>query len=153
MLKKTIKDNKALVKVNGRIDVESSPLFRKELAEINYERIKSLVLDFSEVAYISSAGLRELLVLTNKLDEDASFKIINVNSVVADVFEMTQFSQFFEYTLAEEKVDYARMSFKELLAYKVKNGVDKTIFSYSEKSYNWADIERYSLIIADELRL
>ena len=150
-VEKTIKDNKALVKVNGRIDVESSPLFRKELAEINYERIKSLVLDFSEVAYISSAGLRELLVLTNKLDEDASFKIINVNSVVADVFEMTQFSQFFEYTLAEEKVDYARMSFKELLAYKVKNGVDKTIFSYSEKSYNWADIERYSLIIADDL--
>lgn len=57
-VEKTIKDNNALVKVNGRIDVESSPLFRKELAEINYERIKSLVLDFSEVAYISSAGLR-----------------------------------------------------------------------------------------------
>lgn len=35
-VEKTIKDNKALVKVNGRIGVESSPLFRKELAEINY---------------------------------------------------------------------------------------------------------------------
>ena len=69
-----------------------------------------------------------------------------------DIFIETQFNQYFECSLAEEqKIDYTKMSFKEILAYKVNTVVDKPIFTYAGKSYNWSDIEKYSQIIANDL--
>ena len=150
-VEKTIKDNQAFVKINGRIDVETSPKLRKELAEINYGGLKNFTLDFDNVSYISSAGLRELMIVSKKLGKDVPFKILNVNDVVAEVFDMTQFTKYVEYTLSEKEIDYTRMSFKELLAYKVKLGSKNTIISYSGKKYDWNDIEKYSQIIAEDL--
>ena len=98
-VEKTIKDNQIFVKVNGRIDVETSPQLRKELAEINYNGLKCFTLDFDNVSYISSAGLRELMIVSKKLEKDVPFKVLNVNEVVAEVFEMTQFTKYIEYTL------------------------------------------------------
>ena len=101
-VEKTIKDNQAFVKINGRIDVETSPKLRKELAEINYDGLKNFTLDFDNVSYISSAGLRELMIVSKKLGKDVPFKILNVNDVVAEVFEMTQFTKYVEYTLSSD---------------------------------------------------
>ena len=150
-VEKTIKNNQAYVKVNGRIDIETSLIFREKLEDINYDELESFTLDFENVPYVSSSGLRELLIISKKLKENVFFIILNVNSFVADLFEMTHFTQFINYTLAEDKIDYAKMSFKELLAYKVKNGLNKSIISYAGEKYNWKDIEKYSQIIADDL--
>ncbi len=151
LVEKTIKDNNAFVKVNGSLDIINSPIFREELADINYKELKSLIFDFEKVDYISSAGLRELLIVLKKIKGAYPLKIINVKSVVNDIFIETQFNQYFEYTLAEENIDYSKMSFKEVLAYKVKNGNDKAVISYAGKKYSWNDIEIYSQIIAEDL--
>ena len=150
-VEKTIIDNQILVKVNGSIDVESSPSFRKELADIDYKSLKGFTFDFEKVSYISSAGLRELLIVVKKINKAYPLKILNVNSLVEEIFVGTQFARYFEYTLAEEKPDFAHLSFKEFLAYKIKNGPEKTILSYFGKNYNWQDIDKYSQIIADDL--
>ena len=150
-IEKTVIDNNLFVKVNGAIDVETSQVLRKVLSEIDYKNLKSFTFDFEKVSYISSAGLRELLIVVKKINNAYPLKIINVNSVVDEVFVGTQFGRYFEYTLAEEKPDFAHLSFKEFLAYKIKNGPDKTIVSYLGKNYNWQDIEKYSQIIADDL--
>ena len=63
-VEKIIKDNHAIIVCNGRIDTETSDIFRKEIAEINFEGLKSFTLDFANVSYISSAGLRELIILS-----------------------------------------------------------------------------------------
>lgn len=77
--------------VAGRIDTTTAPqLEEKILSEI--DGVKNLVLDFNELEYISSAGLRLLLLLQKKMNAiDGSFKILNVNEFVMEVFEMTGF--------------------------------------------------------------
>ena len=150
-IEKTVNDNNLFVKVNGSIDVETSQVLRKVLSDIDYKNLKSFTFDFEKVSYISSAGLRELLIVVKKINNAYPLKILNVNSVVDEVFVGTQFGRYFEYTLAEEKPDFAHLSFKEFLAYKINNGPEKTIVSYLGKNYNWQDIEKYSQIIADDL--
>ena len=54
--------------------------------------IKELVFDFSEVEYISSAGLRVLLAAQKVMNRQGSMKLIGVSSEVMEVFEITGFS-------------------------------------------------------------
>lgn len=80
------------LKVAGRIDTTTAPqLEDKILSEI--DGVTNLELDFGDLEYISSAGLRLLLLLQKKMNAvDGSFKIFNVNDFVMEVFEMTGFN-------------------------------------------------------------
>ena len=94
-INKTLENGKAEVKISGRIDTVSSPLLEQELNEI-LPQTDEIVLDFEDVEYISSAGLRILLVLTKLLKaKDGKLKLINVQKVVKDVFEITGFDNIF----------------------------------------------------------
>lgn len=94
-INKTLENGKAEVKISGRIDTVSSPLLEQELNEI-LPQTDEIVLDFEDVEYISSAGLRILLVLTKLLKaKDGKLTLINVQKVVKDVFEITGFDNIF----------------------------------------------------------
>lgn len=91
------KDNSnLLVAVSGRIDTVTAPALEEEIME-NIEDVTSLVLDFKNVNYVSSAGLRVLLTLYEKMNETGEMKLINVNEVVNDVFEITGFDEILTY--------------------------------------------------------
>ena len=79
------------VVISGNIDTVTAPELDAKLQE-NLAGIKDLVLDFAAVDYISSAGLRVIL-MTNQLmeDVDGNMTVKNVNEDVRDVFEMTGF--------------------------------------------------------------
>ena len=56
-----------------------------------------LVLDFKDVEYTSSAGLRTILYTKKKIDsmaEGSKFEIINISPEIMEVFDMTGFSDF-----------------------------------------------------------
>ena len=55
-------------------------------------RLCGVAFDFSEVEYISSAGLRVLLAAQKVMNRQGSMKLIGVNSEVMEVFEITGFS-------------------------------------------------------------
>ena len=84
-------DSNLTVVISGNIDTVTAPELDSELQE-NLAGIKNLILDFAAVDYISSAGLRVIL-MTNQLMEDVDGKMTvkNVNEDVRDVFEMTGF--------------------------------------------------------------
>ncbi len=84
-------DSNLTVVISGNIDTVTAPELDSELQE-NLAGIKNLILDFAAVDYISSAGLRVIL-MTNQLMEDADgeMTVKNVNDDVRDVFEMTGF--------------------------------------------------------------
>lgn len=80
------------LKVEGRIDTVTAPELEKCLNE-NFEGAESLVFDFGSLSYISSAGLRVLLIAQKRANsEDCAMKIINVNDDINEIFEVTGFS-------------------------------------------------------------
>lgn len=77
--------------LGGRLDTNTTPQAEKELSE-GIDNVKELILDFKELDYISSAGLRLLLMLQKRMNTQGSMKIINANDMVKEIFEVTGFS-------------------------------------------------------------
>lgn len=87
-------DNKELtLTVEGRIDTITS----KELEEgitAEIDNFDSLILDFADLEYISSAGLRVLISTQKKLKADnIPMTIKNVNDSVREIFRMSGFDK------------------------------------------------------------
>lgn len=79
------------IKLVGRLDTTTSPELDKKFKEETVEE-KLVVLDFSDLEYISSAGLRVLLAMKKSLDsQEKELEIHNVNAVVKEVFSVTGF--------------------------------------------------------------
>lgn len=88
---KNIDGNIASVAPNGMLDTANSPILENELDQI-LSTCKVLKLDFSNVDYISSSGLRVLLKAQKKiLAENGEMTISNVCNSVKEVFEITGF--------------------------------------------------------------
>ena len=78
------------VKVTERLDTTTAPQLEKELSG-PLEGIASLTLDFSELNYISSAGLRVLLSLQKMMNKRGRMVVRNVNENIMEVFDITGF--------------------------------------------------------------
>lgn len=78
------------VKLEGRLDTVTSPELEKTMLSI-LDGVTNLVLDFADLAYISSAGLRVLLSAQKRMSKQGSMKVINVNEDVQEIFEVTGF--------------------------------------------------------------
>ena len=79
--------------VNGKIDTITSGDFQNAVLS-SFQKCNTLVINFQDVTYISSAGLRAL-VLGQKTaaSKGGSMKIINTNKTVDDVFKVTGFNK------------------------------------------------------------
>ena len=73
------------------MDTTTAPALDKAIME-NLTGIKSLILDFKGLEYISSAGLRVLLSAQKKMNQIGAMKLINVCEDVMEVFEITGFA-------------------------------------------------------------
>ncbi|MBR4554239.1 MAG: STAS domain-containing protein [Ruminococcus sp.] len=81
-----------IVAVAGRLDTLNSPELEKKLGPA-LEGIEDLVFDFSEVTYISSAGLRVLLTSMQIMETRGKMTVKNVTRDVMDIFEITGFAE------------------------------------------------------------
>ena len=88
---KNIENNKALVKLEGRLDTVTAPELEKELKEI-LDGASELVMDFEKLEYISSAGLRVLLSAQKVMGRKGGMKVTGVNETIMEIFEVTGFS-------------------------------------------------------------
>ena len=79
------------IEVVGRLDTITAPALEKSIGE-SIANIENLILDFGEVEYISSAGLRVLLGAQKKMMKIGSMKVVNVRDSVMEVLEMTGFA-------------------------------------------------------------
>ncbi|MCQ2753269.1 MAG: STAS domain-containing protein [Bacilli bacterium] len=88
----TKKDNATVVMVEGRLETGTAPELEMELNKI-VPTCQNLVLDFSKLEYVSSAGLRVLLTAQKTMNaRGGSMKITNINEVVREVFNITGFT-------------------------------------------------------------
>lgn len=81
---------KLTVALVGRLDTTTAPSLEAELKK-SLDGVKELYLDFKELEYISSAGLRVILAAQKVMSKQGEMKIINVNSDIMEVFEITGF--------------------------------------------------------------
>ncbi len=86
------KKNETLtLRLEGRLDTITAPKLEKLVAELPKD-VTALVLDMTDLAYISSAGLRVLLEAQKKMNRRGSMKLIGVGESIMDILEMTGFA-------------------------------------------------------------
>ena len=78
------------MKLEGRLDTTTAPRLEAELKG-NIGGVTELAFDFTELEYISSAGLRVILSAQKVMNRQGSMVIRHVNENVMDVFEVTGF--------------------------------------------------------------
>lgn len=84
-------DNSTVFKLEGRLDTVTAPELENKINNEG-DALKKLVLDFSGISYISSAGLRVLLGAQKKMNAQGSMELVNVSEDVMDILEMTGFA-------------------------------------------------------------
>ena len=89
----TIDGKKVIFELDGRLDTTTSPKLQESLTPVFDDSIDEIILDFKNLSYISSAGLRVLL-MGQKLAsaKQKPMSICNVSEEVMEVFEMTGFA-------------------------------------------------------------
>ncbi|MBO5207983.1 MAG: STAS domain-containing protein [Lachnospiraceae bacterium] len=82
--------NALIISVSGRLDIAGAPELEK-VVNSELEGITDLTFDFKELEYISSAGLRVLLIAIKKMNAQGNMVVKHANDVVMEVFEVTGF--------------------------------------------------------------
>ena len=90
-INKTIESGKAVFALEGMLDTVTAPGLEKELRD-SIDGLTELTWDFSNLEYISSAGLRVLLAAQKIMSRQGSMKVANVNETIMEIFETTGFT-------------------------------------------------------------
>lgn len=82
-----------IVSVDGRIDTVSAQEFQDKVEELLDEGAKMIVLDFEKLQYVSSAGLRSILVAARKAkSRGGAVSCCSLQTMVRKVFDLSGFT-------------------------------------------------------------
>ena len=85
-----------IAEFEGNLDTNTAPDAEERLGELLEKGVTKILVDFTTLDYISSAGLRVLLVTTKRLGgTGGSMRICGLNETVDEVFEISGFSTIF----------------------------------------------------------
>ena len=110
-MKTSVQNNLLTIFLEGEINAKNVSSFQKEIDEIiSSNPGRKIIFDADALTYISSAGLRLLLVTQNKMIKD-KLTIRNVSKDVYEIFDMTKFTSLMniEKKMREISVDGAKI--------------------------------------------
>lgn len=90
-IKKTAENEKLELTLEGRLDTVTAPELEAVMKE-SLDGVKELLLDFTGLEYISSAGLRVLLAAQKTMNKQGEMKLNHVGETIMEIFEVTGFS-------------------------------------------------------------
>jgi len=90
-INKTLNGSALTIALSGRLDTTTAPELEKEL-KTSLDNVSELIMDFSQLDYISSAGLRVLLAAHKAMSGKGAMTVTHVNEIVREVFEVTGFT-------------------------------------------------------------
>ena len=90
-IEKKLNETALEVALSGRLDTLTAPELEKALTE-SLSGVSELTLDFENLDYISSAGLRVLLSAQKLMSKQGGMKLVHVNETIMEIFEVTGFS-------------------------------------------------------------
>ena len=92
-IEKNYNNKELTINIENRIDTVTAPEFENEIND-EMGKFDSLIIDFSKLDYISSAGLRVLIATQKKLKpENIPMTIKNVNDTINEIFRMSGFDK------------------------------------------------------------
>lgn len=95
-IQKEREDGVVVLKIVGQLVTATSPAFEAAVNDV-FETEDKLILDFSELEFLASSGIRVILAAQKKVNDIGGLLIIrNVNDIVMNVFEMTGLRQFMD---------------------------------------------------------
>jgi anti-sigma B factor antagonist len=90
------KDGAAVIRIAGRIDTATAPELEQAIGREIESGTKKLLLEFSQVSYISSGGLRVLLSTAKKLKgQDDRFALCGLTAEVHKILKLAGFTSIF----------------------------------------------------------
>ncbi len=91
------RDGVLVAKVEGRVDSSNSQDFERQLQAAMGEDVGAVVLDLGALAYISSAGLRVVLLIAKTLGQrNVSISLCALSDPVQSVFEISGFNRIIQ---------------------------------------------------------
>ncbi len=89
-------DGKTLtIKVSGKLDITMYKTFSDSYKD-KIGSVSKVILDMADVEHVDSSGLGMMLVLRERLSEDAQIiDIVNVSPSVAKIFKITNYDKLF----------------------------------------------------------
>lgn len=85
-----------VVEIRGRMDASTAPQFETKCYGFLEDGEKRIVIDFTGLEYISSAGLRSILSIGKKLkNRGGSLSVCQMSGMVQEVFDISGFTSIF----------------------------------------------------------
>lgn len=86
-----------IISLRGKLDTTAAPAVESEIRK-GLSGVKELCWDFKDLEYLTSAGIRVLLIAEDMLDDGAEMKVYHANDAVKNAFNLTNLN----YLLARE---------------------------------------------------
>ena len=80
----------------GRLDAQNSPEFDEDI-QTSLEGITELILDLTDLSYISSAGLRTFFTCSKVMKKQGKMVIKNANNAIMEILKTTGFTQLAQF--------------------------------------------------------
>ena len=93
-IEKMKEGRKLTLALDGRLDTTTAPQLEAEVTG-SLTGVTELVLDFSRLEYLSSAGLRVILAAQKIMNRQGKLLICHVNATSLEIFEVTGFCDIF----------------------------------------------------------
>ena len=95
-ISKTLDNDELTLAISGELNTTTYQEL-EDVVKNSLNGIKKLVFDFKELEYISSAGLRVLLVSKKLMDQQGKLIVKNANSSVKEIFDITGFTNILDF--------------------------------------------------------
>ena len=88
-IRKHVTDGELIIEIEGRIDTTTAPILEGELKHSVTNEIETLIFDFEQVEYMSSAGIRVIMAADRVMDRRGGMKLIHVNEEIFEILDIT----------------------------------------------------------------
>ena len=88
---KLLDDNTLTITLEGELNTVTAPEL-EEVISNSLKLVETLIFDFSKLEYLSSAGLRVLLIAQKIMSKQGDMIIRHANKNIFDIFNITGFS-------------------------------------------------------------
>ncbi|PIS03366.1 MAG: anti-sigma factor antagonist [Chlamydiae bacterium CG10_big_fil_rev_8_21_14_0_10_42_34] len=97
-------EHRVILRIDGRLDAASAPILDRKMSDLIEEDHNLLILDFTQIDYLSSAGMRVLLSAAKKLKgKKGELILFAVSDDVGEIIKMAGFDKILHIVSSEKE--------------------------------------------------